>query len=89
MFVYGLAGTSALRLDGRYYIEGVERDTSSSTIHGYVVGIGAERGFDRGGFLRLEARYADYGKVELRGENSRADLDVEKVDLDIGIGWRF
>ncbi|HEV2080382.1 MAG TPA: porin family protein [Allosphingosinicella sp.] len=95
--VYGKAGYTNTSIEGRFEGDG-DRFEFDSNVDGYRLGLGIEQLFGRNAYGKIEYRYSNYSNLDfsddfdlddLDGEDFETDVDLDRHQVMLGIGFRF
>lgn len=95
--LYAKAGYTNLSLEGKFE-EGSERFEFDTNADGYRLGAGVEQLFGPNAFGKLEYRYSNYNNLDfsddfdfddLEAENRETNIDLDRHQVVVGVGFRF
>ena len=95
--VYGKAGYTNLSLEGAFAGEG-ERFEFDTNADGWRLGAGIEQLLGPNAFGKVEYRYSKYNNLDfsddfdtddLAGEDFETDIDLDRHQVMVGLGFRF
>lgn len=88
--LYVKGGYTNFRVQSRYQNTTGTVFDQGVTLDGWRAGIGLEQKFSLlgpSGFIKAEYRYSHYGNINL--DNVNADIDVDRHQAVVGVGFRF
>lgn len=88
--LYAKAGYTNFRVQSRYQNTTGTAFDQGVTLDGWRAGVGLEQRFSLlgpSGFIKAEYRYSHYGNINL--DNVNADIDVDRHQAVVGVGFRF
>ncbi|HEY1125900.1 MAG TPA: porin family protein [Sphingobium sp.] len=88
--LYAKGGYTNFRVQSRYENSTGTVFDQGVTLDGWRAGLGLEHRFSLlgpSGFIKAEYRYSHYGNINL--DNVNADIDVDRHQAVLGVGFRF
>lgn len=87
--IYGKAGYTSTKIDGRIDDETDGAIDFDQKVDGWRLGAGVEQMLASNSYAKLEYRYSKYGDLEFDDSDAELDIDLDRHQIVAGIGFRF